>query len=204
MKATLHKPINICNIYILPHDPINDTKINKLDKHLTSSNQPTKMYTFCNLFLSCSAFTVRLRPASNLTSEISSNPERDKQATWEKTLSSRDRLLYFYISIPYMKYLVHIHFIVYRTLSKFSFFLNIRVSTHIHTQRNIQQTRVSYTHTRTHIQEYSTDYISVAERKNFKLLFSAGIILPLGFRIYIFRPMRMIHAILSGWLPRTK
>ena len=37
----------------------------------------------------------------------------------------------------------------------------------------------------------------VAERKNFKLLFGAGIILLLRFRIYIFSPMRMIHAILS-------
>ena len=42
---------------------------------------PTKMYTFCNLFLSCSAFSVRLLPASNTTTEISSNPERDKQPT---------------------------------------------------------------------------------------------------------------------------
>ena len=41
----------------------------------------------------------------------------------------------------------------------------------------------------------------VAERKNFKLLFSVGIILPLGISIYIFRPMRMNHAILPGWLP---
>ena len=45
-------------------------------------------YTFCNLFLSCSAFSVRLFPASNTASEISSNPERDKQPTWEKACSS--------------------------------------------------------------------------------------------------------------------
>ena len=38
-------------------------------------------YTFCNLFLSCSAFSVRLFPVSNTASEISSNPERDKQPT---------------------------------------------------------------------------------------------------------------------------
>ena len=38
----------------------------------------------------------------------------------------------------------------------------------------------------------------VAERKNFKLLFSVGIVLWLGFRIYIFRPIRMIHTILPG------
>ena len=30
VKATLHKLINICNISIPPHDPIRDTKINKL------------------------------------------------------------------------------------------------------------------------------------------------------------------------------
>ena len=49
---------------------------------------PTKMYTFRNLFLSCFAFSVRLAPDSNATTEISSNPERDKQSTWEKTRSS--------------------------------------------------------------------------------------------------------------------
>ena len=42
-------------------------------------------YKFCNLFLSCSTFSVRLVPASNTASEILSNPERDKQPTWEKT-----------------------------------------------------------------------------------------------------------------------
>ena len=46
------------------------------------------VYTFCNLFLSSSAFTVRLVPASNTASEISSNPKRDKQPTWKKTCSS--------------------------------------------------------------------------------------------------------------------
>ena len=30
MKTTLHKPVNICSIYILPHDPINDKKLEKL------------------------------------------------------------------------------------------------------------------------------------------------------------------------------
>ena len=48
----------------------------------------TKTYTFCNLFLSCSAFSVRLLPVSNTASEISTNSERDKQPTWEKTRSS--------------------------------------------------------------------------------------------------------------------
>ena len=36
-------------------------------------------YTLCNLFLSCSAFSVTLVPVSNTATEISSNPERDKQ-----------------------------------------------------------------------------------------------------------------------------
>ena len=39
-------------------------------------------------FFSCSAFLVRLVPASNRASEILSNSERDKQPTWEKTCSS--------------------------------------------------------------------------------------------------------------------
>ena len=30
VKTTLHKPVNICSIYIPPHDPINDKKLNKL------------------------------------------------------------------------------------------------------------------------------------------------------------------------------
>ena len=62
------------------------------------------MHTFCNFFLSCSTFLVRLFPASNTSSEISSNPKRDKQPTLGKTRSSKDTLLYFYISSLYMKY----------------------------------------------------------------------------------------------------
>ena len=30
VKTTLHKPVNICSIYIPPHDPINDKKLHKL------------------------------------------------------------------------------------------------------------------------------------------------------------------------------
>ena len=30
MKTTLHKPVNICSIYIPLHDPINDKKLDKL------------------------------------------------------------------------------------------------------------------------------------------------------------------------------
>ena len=30
VRTTLHIPVNICFIYILPHDPINDTKLKKL------------------------------------------------------------------------------------------------------------------------------------------------------------------------------
>ena len=45
-------------------------------------------YTFCDLFLSCSAFSARLVPVSRMDSDISSNPERDNQPTWEKTRSS--------------------------------------------------------------------------------------------------------------------
>ena len=73
-------------------------------------------YTFCNLFLSGYAFSVRLVPGPKTASEISSNPERDKQPTWKKTRFSKNTLLYFCILIPRMKYLVNIHFIVYWTL----------------------------------------------------------------------------------------
>ena len=45
-------------------------------------------YAFCDRFLSCSAFSVRLVLAPNTASEILSNPESDKQSTWEKTRSS--------------------------------------------------------------------------------------------------------------------
>ena len=30
VKTTFHKPVNICSIYIPPHDPINDKKLDKL------------------------------------------------------------------------------------------------------------------------------------------------------------------------------
>ena len=73
-------------------------------------------YTFYDLFLSCSAFSVWLVPVSKTASEISSNPERDKQPTWEKTRSSWNTLLYFCTLIP------RIHTVTY---------------THAHTQRNI-------------------------------------------------------------------
>ena len=39
----------------------------------------------------------------------------------------------------------------------------------------------------------------VAKRKNFKLLFSAGIILAVEVLILYFHPMKMIQAILLGW-----
>ena len=61
---------------------------------LTSSSQPHENVYICNLFLSYSALSVRLLSASNTASEILSNPERDKQPTWEKTRSSLDTLLY--------------------------------------------------------------------------------------------------------------
>ena len=43
----------------------------------------------------------------------------------------------------------------------------------------------------------------VAERKNFKLLFSVGIILAIEASILYFQPMRMVYAILLGSLSRT-
>ena len=89
--------------------------------HILTVNT-TKMYTFCDLFLSSSAFSVRLAPASNTTTEISSNPERDKQPTWKTTHAFLHTLLYFYISIPNMKYLIYGHFIVDMALSIFSLF----------------------------------------------------------------------------------
>ena len=48
--------------------------------------------------------------------------QKIRQPAWKKTWSSLDTLLYFYVSMPYKKYLVHIHFIVYKTLSIFSLF----------------------------------------------------------------------------------
>ena len=38
LKATVHKPINICNINIPPHDPISDTKINKLIEQMPKTH----------------------------------------------------------------------------------------------------------------------------------------------------------------------
>ena len=46
-------------------------------------------------------------------------------------------------------------------------------------------------------------YIYIAERKNFKLLFSAGIILTTKVSILYFRPMRMIYSLLLRWLSQA-
>ena len=73
-----------------------------LSLHLVTQLNTRKMgaYIFCNLFFfSCPAFSVRLLTASNTASEISSNPERDNQPTWEKTRSSKHTLLYFCILV---------------------------------------------------------------------------------------------------------
>ena len=40
---------------------------------------PTKMYTFYNLFLSCSTFSVRFAPASNTTTEIPSDNQHGRR-----------------------------------------------------------------------------------------------------------------------------
>ena len=89
--------------------------------HLNTRNMGA--YRFCNLFLTCPAFSVRLVPNSNTASEILSNSERDKQLTREKTRYPKNTLLYFGILIHHTKYLINIHFIVYRTLLIFSPFL---------------------------------------------------------------------------------
>ena len=55
---------------------------------LTSSSQPHENVCILQPFSFRFCFSVRLFPASNKVSEISSNAERDKQSTWEKTRSS--------------------------------------------------------------------------------------------------------------------
>ena len=109
----------------------------------------------------CDAFSIRA-PHSTLKSDTW---KKLKQPAWEKTSSSKDTLLYFYISIPYMNYLVHLHFIVDRTLSIFSFFhiftyistykVNtlfpfwLTVSTHTHTLSLSLSLSLTHTHTHT-------------------------------------------------------
>ena len=80
----LHRQHTLSLTFWLPETELS------LSLHLVTQLNMRNMgvYTFCNLFLSCSAFLVRLLPASNTASDISSNPERDKQPTWEKTCSS--------------------------------------------------------------------------------------------------------------------
>ena len=60
---------------------------------LTSS---TKMYTFRNLFLSCSAFSIRLLPSSNTASEISQTPKEITNQHGRRHMPSSTRC---YISI---------------------------------------------------------------------------------------------------------
>ena len=53
-------------------------------------------YTFCDLFLSSSAFSAGLIPVSNTASEISSNPERDKNQHGRRHVLPR---IHCYISV---------------------------------------------------------------------------------------------------------
>ena len=67
--------------------PASDTQLN---------TRNVGAYILCDLFLSCSAFLAELVPVLRTASDISSNPERDKRPTGEKTRSPR---LHCYISV---------------------------------------------------------------------------------------------------------
>ena len=79
---------------------------------LTSSTQLHENVYILQPF-SCPAFSVRLVTASNTTTDISSN-HRKKQTT--------NTFLLTYIIKILLKYLVNMHFIIYRTLLLFSLF----------------------------------------------------------------------------------
>ena len=87
-----------------------------LSNILTSSCQPHENVYILQPFSFLFCFSVRLVQASNTITEILSNPERDKRPSWEKTHAFLHTLLYFYISMPYKKYLVHRHLLVNMTL----------------------------------------------------------------------------------------
>ena len=67
--------------------PASDTRLN---------TRNMGAYILCDRFLSCSAFSAGLVLVLRTTSDISSNPERDKRPTWEKTRLSR---IHCYISV---------------------------------------------------------------------------------------------------------
>ena len=67
--------------------------------------------------------------------------------------------------------LVHIHSIVDRTPLISSLFFIISVLVHTYTHWNIHQTHVSYIHSRTHPEEYSTDYIRIFVMFPFSCIF---------------------------------
>ena len=48
-KSTLHKPVNICSIYLPPHNPINDQKVSKLIEQIPKPHILLSEYC-CNEF----------------------------------------------------------------------------------------------------------------------------------------------------------
>ena len=90
---------------------------------LTFSSQPHKdeyiLQPFSFLFL---PFQLDLLQPRTQPQKLRQTLKETNNQHERRHVSPRDTLLYFYISIHYMKYLVHIHFVVNRKLSIFSLF----------------------------------------------------------------------------------
>ena len=67
-------------------------------------------HTFSNLYLSCSAFSVRLVPASNTASESSSNPERETTNMGEEKFLLEHIVIFLYIDTSHEILTQHIFY----------------------------------------------------------------------------------------------
>ena len=139
-----------------------------------------------------------LSPYTHLSSSpstLDSSPHYTKQLSRDSTLTKKK------IDSSYFIQFVYIYIYIYIYILLLFVFYTLCCETHMFFSFFLYNWCYCRTSCASHIR--SGGGALVAERRNFKLLFSAGIVLPLGFSIYIFRPMRMIHAILPGWLPRA-
>ena len=92
---------------------------------------------------------LRLASTSNTTTEISSNPKRDKQPTWEKTCLLAHVAIFLYIDTLYEILSLHTFYSLQDTFNISSFSI-ISVLVHTHTHRGIFNSLVLVTYTHAH------------------------------------------------------
>ena len=89
---------------------------------MSSTQPPRKCIHSISFFFLVLPFRLDLLQPRTQSQKFRQTPKETTNQHGGKTHTFSHTLLYFFISLPYMKYLVHILFIVYRTLSIFSLF----------------------------------------------------------------------------------